>query len=55
MLHVEPAGEQRCRYSDIIDIDAGPFAGPFTSITAALAVQIFRYRHGAGTGSFATT
>jgi hypothetical protein len=39
-LHVEPAGQQQCRYSDTIDIDAGPL----TAITAALALQIFRYR-----------
>ena len=39
-LHVEPIGEQRCRYSDSIDIDAGPL----TPSAAALATRIFRYR-----------
>jgi hypothetical protein len=39
-LHVEPAGDQRCRYSDTVAIDAGPLTG----IIAALAMWIFRYR-----------
>ena len=39
-LHVEPAGDQRCRYSDTVDIDAGHLTG----IIAATAVWIFRYR-----------
>lgn len=40
-LHAEPAGEQRCRYSDTVEIDAGPFTG----LIAAAAVAIYRYRH----------
>jgi hypothetical protein len=39
-LHVEPAGGQRCRYSDTVEIDAGRLTG----IIAAAAVWIFRYR-----------
>lgn len=39
-LHAESAGDQRCRYSDIVDIDAGPLTGTI----AALAIWIFRYR-----------
>jgi hypothetical protein len=39
-LHVEPAGDQRCRYSDTIEIDAGTLTG----IVAAAARQIFCYR-----------
>jgi hypothetical protein len=39
-LHVEPIDENRCRYTDTVDIDAG-FA---TVFVAALAVGIFRYR-----------
>ena len=40
MMHVEPTGDQRCSYSDTVEIDAGPLTG----IVAALAVWIFRYR-----------
>lgn len=39
-LHVEPIGEHRCRYSDTIDVDAGPL----TPIAAKMVTAIFRYR-----------
>ncbi|WP_433170524.1 hypothetical protein [Actinoallomurus sp. CA-150999] len=39
-LHVEPAGHHRCRYSDTVDIDAGPLTG----IVALTAAWIYRYR-----------
>ena len=39
-LQVEPIDENHCRYSDTVDIDAGPA----TAFVAALAVGIFRYR-----------
>ena len=39
-LHVEPTGDQLCRYSDTVEIDARPLTG----IIAALAIWIFRYR-----------
>ena len=39
-LHVEAVDENCCRYSDTIDIDAGPA----TAIVAAAAIGIFRYR-----------
>ncbi len=39
-LHVEPTDDAHCRYSDTIDIDAGPA----TALVAAVAVGIFRYR-----------
>ena len=39
-LHVEPAGDQRCRYSDTVDIDARPITG----LVALAAVGIYRYR-----------
>lgn len=39
-LHVEPAGEQRCRYSDTIEIAAGRF----TRVVASLARLFYRYR-----------
>lgn len=40
-LHVEPVTDQSCRYSDTVDIDAGPL----TSAVAALARGIYAYRH----------
>lgn len=40
-LHAEPIGENRCRYSDTVQIDAGPF----TAAVARLATALFRYRH----------
>ncbi len=39
-LHVEPAGECRCRYSDVVDIDAGRL----TPVAVAVAGMLFRYR-----------
>ena len=39
-LHVEPVNGQHCRYSDTVDIDAGPW----TSLVAVAAVWIYRYR-----------
>jgi hypothetical protein len=39
-LHAEPAGDQRCRYSDTVDIDAGPLTG----FIATLAIWVFQYR-----------
>jgi hypothetical protein len=39
-LHVEPVGEHSCRYSDTVDIDAGPLTG----LVARAAVGIYRYR-----------
>jgi hypothetical protein len=39
-LHVEPVDEHSCRYSDTVDIDAGVA----TSLVAALAIGIYRYR-----------
>lgn len=39
-LHVAPAGDGRCRYSDTVDIDAGPLTG----LVARLAVGLYRYR-----------
>lgn len=39
-LHVEPAGERRCRYSDVVDIDAGRL----TPVAVAVAGVLFRYR-----------
>ena len=39
-LHVEAVDENSCRYSDTIDIDAGPA----TAIVATAAIGIFRYR-----------
>lgn len=39
-LHVEPAGDQRCQYSDTVDIDAGPLTG----VVALAAIGIYRYR-----------
>jgi hypothetical protein len=39
-LRVEPAGEHRCRYSDTVDIDAGPLTG----VVALAAAGIYRYR-----------
>jgi hypothetical protein len=40
LLHVEPASDQRCRYSDTVEIDAGALTG----VVAAAAKLIFRYR-----------
>lgn len=39
-LRVETVDAQTCRYSDTVEIDAGPI----TAVVAALAVGIFRYR-----------
>lgn len=39
-LHAEPLGPDRCRYSDTIEIDAGPLTG----VTAFTGRLIFRYR-----------
>ena len=39
-LHVAPVDEQRCLYSDTIEVDAGPFTG----LVAVATVGIFRYR-----------
>jgi hypothetical protein len=39
-LHVEAIGEQSCRYSDTVEIDAGAA----TAIVARVATGIFRYR-----------
>jgi len=39
-LHVEPLGDGRSRYTDTVEIDAGPL----TTAVARLAVGIFRYR-----------
>ncbi len=39
-LHAEPLGPDRCRYSDTVEIDAGPFTG----VTIFTARLIFRYR-----------
>jgi hypothetical protein len=39
-LRVEPVDERSCRYSDTVDIDAGVA----TSLVAALALGIYRYR-----------
>ncbi len=39
-LRVQHAGHNSCRYSDTIEIDAGPLTGT----VAAVAKQIFRYR-----------
>ncbi|WP_336082337.1 hypothetical protein [Nocardia sp. SSK8] len=40
-LHVEPLTDHTCRYTDTIDIDAGPA----TPLVAIVATGIFRYRH----------
>lgn len=40
-LHVEPIDEHSSRYSDTVDIDAGVA----TAFVAALAKEIYRYRH----------
>jgi hypothetical protein len=39
-LHVEPLGDGRSRYTDTVDIDAGPLTG----VVARAAVGIYRYR-----------
>lgn len=39
-LHVEPVGEDRCRYSDTVEIDAGVL----TDVVAAIGVGLYRYR-----------
>jgi hypothetical protein len=39
-LHVEPTGNNHCRYSDTVEIDAGRA----TVLAAAVAVGIFGYR-----------
>lgn len=40
-LHVEPTGQDTCRYSDTVDIDAGAL----TPAVVLLANGIYRYRH----------
>lgn len=40
-LHVQPVSPRSCRYSDTVDIDAGPL----TALVARAAVLIYRYRH----------
>lgn len=40
-LRVEPVGERTCRYSDTVDIDAGPLTG----MVVVLARGIYAYRH----------
>lgn len=40
-LHVEALGDSTCRYSDTVDIDAGPL----TPIMVRIARGIYRYRH----------
>ncbi|MGV9797898.1 hypothetical protein ACWDTP_07545 [Mycobacterium sp. NPDC003449] len=40
-LHVEPVADGTCRYSDIVDIDAGPLTG----MVVVLARGIYAYRH----------
>lgn len=40
VLHAEPIGEGRCRYSDTVTIDAGRL----TRVVALLAVGLYRYR-----------
>jgi hypothetical protein len=39
-LHVEAVDENSCRYSDTVDIDAGPA----TALVAKVATGLFRYR-----------
>ena len=39
-LHVEPIDDRRCRYTDTIEIDAGPL----TAVVAAYAEVFYRYR-----------
>lgn len=39
-LHVEPIDGHSCRYSDTVEIDAGPA----TAVVATVAIGIFRYR-----------
>lgn len=39
-LHVEPAGDAHCRYSDTVTIDAGVM----TRLTCLLAIGLYRYR-----------
>ncbi|MBO2450243.1 hypothetical protein J4573_24295 [Actinomadura barringtoniae] len=39
-LHAEPIGPDRCRYSDTVEIDGGPF----TAVTVVIATFIYRYR-----------
>lgn len=39
-LRVEPAGDERCVYSDTVDIDAGPLTG----MVARASERIYRYR-----------
>ena len=39
-LHVEPAGEQRCRYSDTVEFDAGRF----DAVAAVMVTWFYRYR-----------
>jgi hypothetical protein len=39
-LHAEPVDDRRCRYSDTVDIDAGPLTG----VVAVVGTLIYRYR-----------
>lgn len=50
-LHVEPADGQRCRCSDTVDIDAGPWTG----LVATPPCGSTATGSAAGTGSSATT
>lgn len=40
VLHVEPAGNGRSRYSDTVDVDAGPL----TPLVAGFGTALYRYR-----------
>jgi hypothetical protein len=40
VLHAEPLGDGRCRYSDTVTLDAGRL----TPVVAAVAVRLYRYR-----------
>ena len=41
LLHVEPAGPGRARYTDEVELDAGPL----TPVVGALARAFFHHRH----------
>lgn len=41
VLEVEPLGPGRCRYTDTVELDAGPL----TPVAAASARALYRYRH----------
>ena len=44
VLHVEPTGPGRSRYSDTVTLDAGPL----TASSAAIATALYRYRQARG-------